>query len=191
MPDEVRAHIARFTSAEVCKAAGITPETLKNWVSRKPHIVLLKSGDQPGGSRGVPNLYSLNRVLQIAIMAEFVRLGWEPRPAAHAAIHFTDIGGAVAAYWADEVPEIRVPGQLFATGETLLVAMPDDDDAEMAVSEVINVDPKAPWSDFWEEVHTSVLRTHGSLFGPAGVTVIDLGAIVLRVRASLGMDLFE
>ena len=179
----------RFLSADVCRAAGITPETLKNWVSRKPHIVLLKGDDLPGGARGAPNLYSVNRVLQLAIMAEMVRFGWDPRPAAWAAVHFTDIGETVA-YWEGETPPNgRLPGKLFEHGETILVAAAPAEGDENPDVHIMNVKPTDLWSTAWSKIQHKFMRRDHVM--PAAVLVLDLSPIVIRVRSLLGLALFE
>lgn len=173
--------VARFTSAEVCKAARISAETLKNWVSRKPAIVLLNEKDQAGGTRGVPNFFSLNRVLQIAIMADLVRLGWNVRPAAWAAIAFTDIGETVGGWVGDPPPALgRMPGQLFADGETLLIARPPASGQERPFAEVVNVAPTTSWADIKQQFAADI-------FGPNGATVLSLSDIMFRVRMALGL----
>src|SRR5688500_13658042 len=116
MPADPADYQPRFTSAEVCQAAGISAETLKNWVSRKPAAILLDKKDQAATARGVPIRFSFNRVMQIALTAELVRLGWQPRAAAMVAVTFSDVGETTGGWVDDPTPPDpnteRDPGQL-------------------------------------------------------------------------------
>jgi hypothetical protein len=167
MPADPADYVDRFTSAEVCAAANITPATLKNWVSRRPAAVLLTKEDQVASAKGSPIRYSFNRVMQIAITAELVRMGWQPRPAAMLAVQFSDLGFGPLG----DQPG-RDPGELFPTGRTVLIAdtVPADD---CPGGKCIRVDDSTPLC--------SVLYAH-----PAAV-VVDVSRIWMTVRVQLGL----
>jgi hypothetical protein len=177
MPADPADYVDRFTSAEVCAAANITPATLKNWVSRRPAAVLLTKDDQAASAKGSPIQYSFRRVMQVAITAELVRLGWQPRPAAMVAITFTDLSWGGSAWIGDEPqhdPDARNPGQLFSTGRTFLVAdeVPSD---SLPGGKCIRVDDTTPLM--------SVVGTHHA------AAVVDVSALWFSVRLRLGLPL--
>lgn len=184
MPADPQAFVDRFTSAQVAAAARISPDTLKNWVSRRPAVVILNQYDEAGGGKGSRNLFSLNRVMQVAIMADLVRLGWGPNDAAVAAIRFTDIGG-VAAGWVgeEEIKPTRSPGALFETGETILVGRPPRAGEHAPFAQVLNVQPKDTWTTL---AHLMQVCADD----PAGATILNIGDIMLRVRLSLNLPAF-
>jgi hypothetical protein len=173
----------RFTSAQVCEAAGISASTLKNWVSREPQVVLLREEDRENerGGKGIPLTFSFNRVMQVALTAELVRFGWQPRAATLAAVAFTDLGDAAHGWAADGPPVLgRLPGQLYATGTTVLIATPGDDD-EGPRGECLQMDADTPWSRIFRPSHASGQHT--------AVTVVDVSALWSRVRLRLGLPL--
>lgn len=170
-------HTKLYDASAVCRAAGITHETLKNWVSRKPPLVLLGSKDHAAASRGVPNLYSLHRVLQIAIMADLVRLGWEPRLAAQAAVRFSDTNSGST----DEAE--REVGELFAEGDTLLVVSRSASADGRMNAEVVNVQEGTTWTELRNLIGICDAEAHG-------MTVLYLSDLVPRVRRRLRLPAF-
>jgi hypothetical protein len=153
----------RFLAPAVCAAAGISPVILKSWVSRKPNIVMLHEDERPTVS-AAPILYSFARVMQIAIMAQLVRAGWQPSHAADAAIVFTESG----------FPPERGPCDLFDSGDTFLVATGDNPGA----SQVVNIVAGSRWAAAKHEFGLG----HG---GTMATTIVDVGAVMRRVRAVL------
>jgi hypothetical protein len=148
---------ARFFTADACRAAGINSVTLKNWISRDPPAVLLTASDRASHVSGRPHLLTFRRVMQIAITAELVRLGWGPRAAAIAAASFTDSGNSR-----------RPPGELYEDGITLLVARPGEDEPSF---KVVN----------WKHGATPF-----EVLGIGqGATVVNLSAIVETVQGAL------
>ncbi|TPG44222.1 hypothetical protein EAH89_27785 [Roseomonas nepalensis] len=141
MPSDPTDYQDRYTSEQVCQAADINLSTLKNWMMRDPPIILMKKdrGDSERGGRGSPLLFSFNRVLQIAITAELVRMGLAPRRAADISLGFSDAGDTAAGFVGDQcleeaVQQMRSPGQLYPEGLTLLVGY-----AERTTGKTINV----------------------------------------------------
>lgn len=181
MPLPAKDYEDRYTSAQVCAAVGISESTLKNWVSRKPQVVLMTSEERERAGRGVPLLFSFQRVMQIAITAELVALGLQPRPAALAAAAFTDTDtGADDGGWVYDAPSapLRQPGQLFPVGITYLV-VPNAADDDAINADVKNVMPDTTVYD--------LLR--GERIGRPGAVsaiLLDVNAVHDRIRGVLG-----
>lgn len=114
-------HVNRYTSAEACAAAGITLDTLKNWVSRQPQVILLTRGERDAVEAGGGLLFSFQRIMQIALTAKIARTGLKPREAAMIAAGFTDVGDGPL----NEIPQ-RDPCRLFDEGLTVLAWYPGE-----------------------------------------------------------------
>ena len=80
----------RYGSATAIKAARITPKTLNNWLSRDPPAVYLNEAERREVGERKRFCFSEKRILQIALTAELVTLGVQPRRASFAAMMFTD-----------------------------------------------------------------------------------------------------
>jgi hypothetical protein len=133
-------------------------------------IVCLQGSDKPGSGRGHPHGYSLNRVYQIAIMVELAKFGTGPTAAADTAITFSDTG--CDSLTGDDGAPRRMPGQLYATGTTLLVMVPG-----RRYGEVVQVQPGQPWFDAWSAISG----------GEASAVVLNLNELVARVHERLGI----
>lgn len=160
--------IPQISSADACRAAGIDAATLKNWLSRSPAVLPLAITERvPAGARTV-FLFPMRRVYQLAIIAELVRMGLTPKVAAAHATRFTDSGGT--SYGG----HTRLPGRLFESAETFLVASTTNDSAR-----VVAISP---------DTHlTKVLAD----LSPAssGAFFLNLGHVYYRVRSELGLPL--
>lgn len=119
---------AQFLAGDACKAAGIDNATLKNWIHPDRRAILMSEDDRRAMGSGRAHLFTFRRVMQIALTAELVQLGFPPRKAGIMAAGFTDVGDGVAAF-GDEIPPPteRLPGELYRDGYTMLVAFPDED----------------------------------------------------------------
>ena len=116
--------VPRYLAADVCAAAGIDAATLKNWMverpdARTPPPILLDKTDRLAAGSGRPNLFTFRRAMQISLLADLVRLGFQPRRAGVIAAGFTDFGNDKTS------SPSRDPGELYADGFTLLLAFPD------------------------------------------------------------------
>lgn len=178
MPPDPADYEARNTTADAAYGASISVDTLKNWVSRDPPMVLI-SREKTG--KGNPILYSFARVVQIAIVAELISHGVRHRRAAMAAAVFTDTSaGGTAGGWVGEAMDFskaRLPVQLFPEGLTYLVVPPGTDD-DSSNAEVVNVTPATPATRF----------LHGGRLSGLGVSsavIVEVNSIVERVRARL------
>jgi hypothetical protein len=80
----------RYLLGDAAAAAGISVNTLKAWVSRDPKIIPLGFYDQEGRGKGTPRLFTLRRVIAIAVTAELTTLGINPSRAGDLALAFTD-----------------------------------------------------------------------------------------------------
>ncbi len=168
MPDPAD-HVPYYTSAETASAAGVSVDTLKNWVSRKPQVILMTQEEREEVGRGRPILFSIQRVIQVAITARVVSMGWQPRDATMLAKDFTD-GGHDESRTPDGrvVRPARDPGQLYPDGTTLLVAYPGA--TVRSGPNVLHVAPDTPW--------TVVLRDEAAV-------VLNLNSLVQGVRLRL------
>lgn len=116
----------RYTTSEVAHAAGLTPSTLRNYLTRKQWRQIGRRAE----GEGLPNLFSLRDALSYAIAAELVRLGAHPKPAFEATIELVHTGD-----------ENRKPGELpniNEEGETVLLFSPRDERAKMIAANRIN-----------------------------------------------------
>lgn len=139
----------RFSSLEACRGANIESSTFKNWISRDPPAILLSSQDRDARDGRGSFSFSLNRVMQLALCAELVALGFAPRQAGMLAAGFTDVGEGSSVWVNDPEPEhepkaLRLPGDLFSDGYTVLVAHRGSD-----ASEIKNVFPGQAWDPFY------------------------------------------
>jgi hypothetical protein len=160
-------HLPQIPSADACRAAGIEQVTLKSWISRKPSAVLLSDAERAEAGERTRFLFTLNRVNQIALTAEGVGLGLGPRAAALIAASFTDGTSGITDTGA---PVSRGLGELFPTGQTLLVAYPGGQ-----VGYVLNATADTPWH--------RALSAMG--LTPAACTLLNVNQVVWRVRSAL------
>ena len=80
----------RYVLGDAADAAGISTSLLKAWITREPIVVPLGVYDQVGRGKGTPRLFTLRRVISIAVAAELVALGINPSRAGNLAFGFTD-----------------------------------------------------------------------------------------------------
>jgi hypothetical protein len=159
----------QFASDLACEAARIDLATLKNWASRKPSAVFIADNERVSVGERTSFLFTLRRVLQLAITAELVGLGISPRNGALLAGFFTDI----------EEPEIkpfRQVGELFPKHYTLLVVH------SSTHADVVN----AKADEMWRVV---LKLGRGSPMRPTAAAIVNLNDIDRRVRSTLGLPL--
>ena len=177
MPTNPADFVDRFTSAQACEAAGISMDTLRNWVSRQPQVVLLTHEERERAGKGHPLLFSFNRVMQIALTAAIVEQGPDPRQAALMAAAFTDLGDGAAS--ADELETVRQPGELYQDAFTFIVGIRGRRGAE-AAAECVRVTPETP--------ALALLRGGlAALAGSEGAVILEVDRIHARVRAALAV----
>ncbi|MFC7552642.1 hypothetical protein ACFQU7_10825 [Pseudoroseomonas wenyumeiae] len=182
MPHTPNPDVPMFFTGDVCRAANVEPVNLKNWIMRG--VILMSDEDRErykhleiepqsyerlATGSGRSHLFTLRRVIQVALVAELTRLGVPPAKAGMLALGFTDVGKGGAGY-AGEIPTIkRFPGQLFRSGMTVLVAYSDKD-----TSTVINVDEETPLFEI--------------LASGAAAIVINVNEVCRRTCAALDVD---
>lgn len=164
--------VPRFSARDALAVGPKSYATLRSW--NDTEAFLMRESDRRSLGTGRPHLFTLRRILQIALIAEMVKFGLSPRRAGIFAAGFTDVGDAEAG-WEGEPDQLnRLPGQLYPTGDTLLIVYPDEDEAE-----IVNV-------------HTSVsianlFRSRTKQF-PASAIIVDIGLVDARVRQTLGLS---
>lgn len=175
MAREPSQDIPRFLSDDVCRAAQIDFITLRNWISRDPPAITLREHDRKALKSGKPHLFTYRRVLQVALTADLVRLGFPPRKAGMMAAGFTDVGDVAIPPLGDHGDEAeRQPGELYADGLTFLIAYPEDD-----LSYVQKVGPKTSLLE--------VLHLDGEGLR-ASAAIVNVTQIDMYARAVLGLD---
>jgi hypothetical protein len=177
MPYTPNPDVPMFFTEDVCRAVNTDPVNLKNWITGG--VILMSDSDREQfnikgllnerldlGS-GRSHLFTLRQVIQVALVAELTRLGVPPSKAGVLALGFTDMGQGKAGNAGESSPTIkRLPGQLFRSGLTLLVAYPDED-----TSTIINADRKTPLFEI--------------LAWGAAVVVVNLNEVCRRTCAAL------
>jgi hypothetical protein len=159
----------QFTASAVCVAAKIPMTTLKSWAGPRAAIPITSA------ARGRLT-FSFRRVMQIAITADLVKLGFAARRAATLATGFTDVGDG-AAGWNDEVLiRARRPGHLYPEGLTVLIANPASERAE-----VINISRNTSFMDALAAQPAPV----------ESVAFINVNVVDRRVRESLASTSFR
>ena len=137
----------RFSSSEACTAAGIDQATLKNWVSRDPPALLLSANERVAAGQRGSFSFSFARVMQLALVAHMVALGFAPRRAGMIAQCFTDYGDASSGWVGEGHPKTaRLPNELYESGWTILLTHQGDD-----TGEVVNVEPGQAWDPFFSQ----------------------------------------
>ena len=75
VPDDVQLDEPRYLLGTTAHAAGISSNLLKAWVSRTPPIIPLSDAETPIRGKGSSRLFTLRRVISVAIAFELTRLG--------------------------------------------------------------------------------------------------------------------
>lgn len=183
--------INQFTTAQVASAANVPHATLQSWIARsekaaeeesRPNFLLGLKPDPAiaDATRGKTRLWSVRRAMHVAIVVELTNLGLHLPIAAKAALQFTDIGGAQFG-WAGDPPdasEDRYPCELFATGDTVLIAANDGD---RYFHRVLNVLPG-------DNVVSKVKSEIGSQFGRHSFAMVDINELSIDTLARLRVD---
>lgn len=150
-------HTPRFTTRQVANLAGFSPSTLRNWTG-------VMFGVQPGdsvmaGEKGEATRFNLRMVYQAAIARRLIEAGVDREVAFGAGARFAHTGHGG-----------RYPGQLFASGATVLVYVPGVGDG----------------ADSVRLVNTPNLRTIelGDLFfgGTGGCVAVLVNTVVLEIN---------
>jgi hypothetical protein len=114
----------RYGGAAACYATLIDRKTLDNWIERE--AVLLSDDDRREAGERKRYTFLFDRIVQIALAAELVKLGVQPRRASLAAAAFTDMSGGITPGF----PR-RLPGQLFQGAHTFLILSAEEEFAKV------------------------------------------------------------
>ena len=80
----------KFLLTDVAVVTGISTNVLKSWLSREPIAVQLGPYDRQAMGKGSSRVFTLRRVLSIALAAELIRLGIAPSRSGFMAQWYTD-----------------------------------------------------------------------------------------------------
>src|SRR4051812_20870107 len=80
----------QYLLSDVARAAEIKVSLVKSWVSREPRVILFGPFDRPSLGKGSARVFTLRRVICVALTAELVRLGLTASRAGTASFAFTD-----------------------------------------------------------------------------------------------------
>lgn len=183
--------VPQIFSADACKAAGTDPATLKNWISRTPSAILMSDDDRAafagqteltdtGSSKervsagsGRSHLFTYRRVMQIALVQELVDMGFPPRRAGMIAAGFTDVGDGGGGFVGDTVEIGRMPGELYKSGLTFLIAAKGRE-----IGHVLQVTMKTPMVE---------ALFHGG-HDRTSAAIVDVTKVHAKVTAGLGVE---
>ncbi len=146
-----------FTLAEAAIGADLPRATAEKWIQRE-HF-LLGARDRAASGRGVASLFTLRRVIQLAIAAK-LSIWLEPEKAAQAALLFTDYAGG---------REGRQPGELHR-GPNVLTWL------------IVSADGAASVHRISADASAIGLLARGS-----PIIVLDIARVLNEVRARLDL----
>lgn len=163
----------QFSSQVTRKAAGdLTYAAYNNWIQPDRRVIPIDEDRGRDASRGREHRLSFRRVLQVVLTSELTRLGLPARRAGQAAWEFTHSGDGPSG-WGDEAEDHgRDPGQLYADGQTVLIAYADE-------TVVREVHQNTPLIDLFS--------AHGG-DDKASAVIVNVNAIDARVRQTLGLS---
>jgi hypothetical protein len=164
--------LPQFPRDAACAAARIDLATLEDWASQVPPALPAAEDDKADPSRGP--VLSFRQVMQVAIAADLVKLGFTPERAYVVAGRFSDMGDGSPGLHNEVITKARWPGQLYPVGFTILVARHDNEAAN-----VLNVGRSTTFADMLTD----------SLWPDEAVVLVNINAIDRRVRGSLGLSI--
>ena len=147
----------RYLFGDAVAASGVSANTLKSWLSRKPEAVPLGVFDREALGKGSSRAFTLRRLISIAIAAELVRLGIQPSAAGAQAHTLTDT-------------TIRRGKIGFLDDARFLAVYPDNRSVTLS-------EEGGPISDLF--IFTRKVKR------PASCAVLDIAAIIANVKDSL------
>lgn len=87
--------VPQFLLGDAAFTAGLSTTVLKAWLSRPPFVISLGEADTKPLGKGSARIFTLRRIVNIAVTAELVRLGVTPKQAGAIGFHMTDQLGSV------------------------------------------------------------------------------------------------
>jgi hypothetical protein len=159
----------RYLLGDAAAAAGLNVNLLKSWLSREPKVIPFGPYDHEAIGKGSARVFTLRRVVSIAIAAELVRLGVTALKAGGLAFSMTD----------KPFPKLERSDPQHVTfgavtGDALLAVYPDKDGC-ILIPDGLNPSVR------------DILKHQGPpMSGPAtSCVIISYAAILNRVRAKL------
>jgi hypothetical protein len=158
----------RYLLGDAAAASDLNPNLLKSWLSREPRVIHFGPYDRPAIGKGSARVFTLRRIISIAMAAELVRLGVTASKAGMLAFTMTDT------HFPNGSSDPQQATFAAVTGDALQVAYPDDDG----------------WIFIPEGSNPSLremLKRKGPPFSSAATSLVAVsyGAILQRVRAKL------
>lgn len=154
-------HKPHFSSAQVAKACGLPPTTLRTYFARGQFRVLGDTRER--SANGLPHLFSLRDALGLAVTVRLMEV---------ANIPASDAFNIGMIKFAHSGSDVRNPGTLLDVrqrGETLLVYYPDTGRVEFVGEDAANLCDLLPSP-------------------AASVCIIRLNHVIARTCATLGFD---
>jgi hypothetical protein len=148
----------RYLLGDAAAAAGVTPITLKAWLSPERSVVPLGPYDQSGRGKGVSRLLSLRRIYAIAFTSELISLGF-------AASQAGQFGFLVASYLGLMMEKQKT---LYLTANPTAGHFRLFGDPEESVTELLRGDPRKKPTQ-----------------SPLSCAIVDCAALMERVRTRL------
>lgn len=184
MPPMNLISIPQFTTAQVADAARVPYATLQSWMARDILLIGRAASDPAlvDATRGKVRLWSIQRAIHVAIVAELVNLGFSPSRAAEDAAAFTDIGQGPSG-WVGEQPDDsdeRNPCELFPYPEFETVLIVANDGAEH-FRRLLKIPPKG------KGVFEIVVEI-GHRFTRHAFAMVHINELAVDTLARLGVD---
>ena len=111
---KTRLDIPQFLLGDAAYAADIPTNGLKAWLGRDPKVIWLGDKDTKSLGRGSARVLTLRRVINIAIVAELVRLNVAPQKAGEIAVLMTEVAGNPdAVKWSKNEAKTTLPDSPF------------------------------------------------------------------------------
>ena len=154
-----------FTRAQAAEAARVPVDTLSGWTRPDANLPILTASERDRWRHG----YDRPTILQLAIMRHLSDIGMPVGRAARAAVVFSHTGTDHFDDETDSSP-VRRPGELFASGRTILVVRAGAEHAD-----VVNLNDSEPFFAAWSALAA----------GAEGVVLVDVGPIYREVVSTL------
>lgn len=157
----------RYTTKEVCAAAGIKYDTMKTWFQRDLILGEDDTDDRENKTHGAERRLSFGRAMQIAIMGHFCALGIPASKASRIALAFTDLGEGGAAWGNAPVALKRLPGRLYKNGLTMIAGYADEE-----FGHVFNIENSSDPTFYQKLFHPQGMKSnHQAVVGVMGLDI--------------------
>jgi hypothetical protein len=161
-----------YRLADVARGANVPRATVSSWLNRGHIELVKKNGDRDTRGPGDHRLFSWQRLINIATVAELARIGIPPHEGtSRLALTFSHLGETVPSF-DDKLRSGRDAGRLFPEGRTWFVVFNLDGELEAAVLNKLDENSFLTYRD----------RTASS------AVAIDMNKLVRAVAARLQQD---